>query len=276
MDDLDALDRDAESVGDELREGRLVPLAMTVRAGQHRHAAGRVDADRSAFEQPRAGAERADDRRRGNAASLDISGDAEAAQFPPRRRIPTPRFEALVIGCLQRELQCREVIAAVVLEGDRGLIRVGVLRDEIAPAQLGRIHPKLVGGKVDDALEQKGRLRAASAAIGVNRHRMGKDSLGLDIDRWGCVGAGEKGPVKICRDTGREGRQIGAHIGDRRHLQSEELRISVEGELDMGDMVAPMRVRHETLGTFRGPFDRPPHLPGGPGHDRLFGVVVDL
>ncbi len=34
VDDLDRLDRDAEPVGDELGERRLVPLAVAVRAGQ--------------------------------------------------------------------------------------------------------------------------------------------------------------------------------------------------------------------------------------------------
>ena len=44
----------------------------------------------------------------------------------------------------------------------------------------------------------------------------------------------------------------------------------------MGDVVAPMRVGHETFRAFGRPLDRPPDLAGGPGHDRLFGVVVDL
>src|SRR5205809_283670 len=36
VDALDALDRDAENIGDELREGRLVPLTVAVRTGQYR------------------------------------------------------------------------------------------------------------------------------------------------------------------------------------------------------------------------------------------------
>ena len=204
---------------DQLGEGRLVPLAVAVRAGQHRHAAGRVDADRGAFEEAGAGAERADDGRGRDAAGLDIGGDADAAQFAARRRLAAPLLEALVIGRLQRELQGRDVIAAVVLQRDRGLVGVGVLRDEIAAAQLGRVHAELVGREVDDALEQEGRLGAARAAIGVDRHGVGEDRLGLDIDRRGRVGAGEQGPVEIGRDAGRKGRQIGAHIGDRRDLE---------------------------------------------------------
>ena len=57
VDDLDRLERHAEMVGDELREGRLVPLTVRVRPGQHCNAAGRVHADRRQLEQPGAGAQ---------------------------------------------------------------------------------------------------------------------------------------------------------------------------------------------------------------------------
>ena len=39
--DLDLVDRHAELVDDQLGEGGLVPLAVAVRAGEHRDAAGR-------------------------------------------------------------------------------------------------------------------------------------------------------------------------------------------------------------------------------------------
>ena len=45
VDDVDLGDRHAELVGDELREGRLVALAVAVRAGEDGDAAGRMDAD---------------------------------------------------------------------------------------------------------------------------------------------------------------------------------------------------------------------------------------
>ena len=189
-----------------------------------------------------------------------------------RRRASKPG----IIGGLQRHLQGRLVIAAVVLQRDRRLVREGVGRDEIAAAQFGRVDAELVGGEIDDAFQQEGRLRPAGAAIGVDRHGMGEHRLGLDIDRRGRIGAGEQGPVEIGRDAGREGRQIGAHIGDRRHLEREELGVAVERQLDMGDVVAAMRVRHEAFRALGGPFDRPPDLAGGPGDDRLLGVMVDL
>ncbi len=102
VDNFDALHRDAEGIRDKLRECRLVPLAVAVRSGQHRDAAGRVNAHRRTLEEAGAGAERADDRRRGDAARLDISGDPDPAQLAARHRLPAAALEAMVIGRLER------------------------------------------------------------------------------------------------------------------------------------------------------------------------------
>jgi hypothetical protein len=56
-------------------------LAMAVRARQHLDGADRIDADFGGFPQADAGAERADSRRRRDAAGLDIAGEADAAQL---------------------------------------------------------------------------------------------------------------------------------------------------------------------------------------------------
>jgi hypothetical protein len=44
MDDRDLIDGDAEPVSDELREGRLMALAVAVRSRQHLDGADRIDA----------------------------------------------------------------------------------------------------------------------------------------------------------------------------------------------------------------------------------------
>ena len=49
VDDLDRVERHAEAVGDDLREGGLVPLAVAVGAGQDLDRADRVHADFRAF-----------------------------------------------------------------------------------------------------------------------------------------------------------------------------------------------------------------------------------
>jgi len=65
--------------------GGLMALAMIVRADQHRHLPGRVDADGRALVKAAAGAEPAGKARRRQAAGLDIGRIAEAAEFPRPR-----------------------------------------------------------------------------------------------------------------------------------------------------------------------------------------------
>ena len=49
MDDLDAADIDTQLVGNDLREGRVVALAVAVRAGEDIHRPGGIDANRCRF-----------------------------------------------------------------------------------------------------------------------------------------------------------------------------------------------------------------------------------
>src|SRR3546814_12450634 len=86
MHDLDVLDRHAERRGDELREGGLVALAVAVGACEDGDRAGRVEAHLRRLPEADAGAERADHRRGGDAAGLDVGGEADAAQLALDRK----------------------------------------------------------------------------------------------------------------------------------------------------------------------------------------------
>ncbi len=256
--------------------GRLVALAVAVAAGEHGHRAGRMHAHLRALEQARARAERARDVRGRDAARLDIGRHAHAAQFAAHLRLGAPLLESGPVGRLQRHIQRRVVVAAVVLQRHRRLVGEGVVGNEIPAPDLDSIHVHLARRDIDEALEQVCRLRAAGAAIGIDRHGVGEHRAHLDIDRRRRVNAGEQGRVQIGRDAGREGRQIGADIGERRDAQRQELAVLVQRQLCGRDVVAPMRVGHERFGTVRRPLHRPLQLAGGPGNDRLLGVVVDL
>src|SRR5579862_2367490 len=81
MHDLHLADRNAEAFGDQLRECRLVALAVAVRTGENFDGTDRIDTDLGGFPQADAGAETADRFRRRDAASLDVAGDADAAEL---------------------------------------------------------------------------------------------------------------------------------------------------------------------------------------------------
>ena len=171
MDDIDLRQRHAQPVGDQLRQRRLMPLAMAVGAGQDGDAAGRVDADGAHLIQPGAGAERAHHGRGRDAAGLDIGRDADAAQLAARLGLGPARLEAGVVGADQRLVQRGLVVAAVILQGDRRLVGEGIGRDEVAAADLDLVDPSLPRRDIDQALHQEGRFRPAGAAIGIHRGR---------------------------------------------------------------------------------------------------------
>ena len=129
MDDLDAADIDAELVGNDLREGGVVALAVAVRSGEDIHRPGGIDANRCRFIEPTR-APRAPPPRRGDAAGLDIARQADTAVLAARRGFGPAGLEALVVDHVQRLVQRRLVIADVILQRHRRLVREGVLRDE--------------------------------------------------------------------------------------------------------------------------------------------------
>ena len=274
VDDRHILDRDAETDGDELGEGRLVALAVAVRAGQNLDRADRIDAHFRRFPQADAGAERADRRRRRDAAGFDIGGESDAAQLALGRGSRLARRQALVVGERERLVERARVIARVIGHDDRRLMRERI--DEVLPPELGRIVSGFTRRDLDDALDDEGRLRAPGAAIGVDRRGVGVDRVDLAVDARDVVLAREQRRIEIGRHGGRECREIGAEIGDRVHAQAGDLAAGVQREFGVRDMVATMRVGEERLGPIRRPFDRPVDLLRRPGADRLLGVNEDL
>ncbi len=170
MDDLDVLHRHAELVRDELGEGRLVALAVAVRAGQDLDVARRVELESVPTPLADTAAQLADHLRRRQPAGLDVGREADAAQLAARLGLGAAGLEALVVGDLDRLVDDRRVVARIVLQADRRLVREGRRRDEVLPAQLGRIHLQLGGRLADDASRSTiGRLGTSGAAIGVDR-----------------------------------------------------------------------------------------------------------
>src|SRR6202453_2600379 len=158
VDDRYIFHGDAEATGDELSEGGLMALTMAVRARQNLDRADRIDAHFRRLPKADAGAERANCRRRRNAASFDVGGDPEASKFALSRGSRFPRRQALVVGDRQRLIKRARVIARVIGHDDRRLVRERI--DEILPPKLGRILPGFTRRDLDNALDDERRLWA--------------------------------------------------------------------------------------------------------------------
>ncbi|MEA2787756.1 MAG: aerobic carbon-monoxide dehydrogenase large subunit, partial [Acetobacteraceae bacterium] len=127
------VDRNAKLVRHQLRERRLVPLAVAMGAGEHRDAAGRMHADVRHLIQPGARAQLAHELARRDAAGHDIGGHADAAQLTTGGGGGPARGKAVPVRRSQRRLQRRLIIPAVILQRHRCLIWKGVTRDEVQP-----------------------------------------------------------------------------------------------------------------------------------------------
>src|SRR5436305_8947352 len=110
--------------------------------------------------------------RRGGAARLDVGREADADVRSVTSRLRLLLEQLWVLDLAQREIERRRVVATVVRERNWRLIRELVGRDEIQPAERGRIHPQLVRGEIDEALYDVGRFRTARAPIRADRRRV--------------------------------------------------------------------------------------------------------
>ena len=211
MDDLDLADRNAEPLGDQLREGGLVALAVAVRSRQDLDGADRIDPDFGGFPQADAGAEAADRFRGRDAAGLDVAGEADAAQLAFGLRLGLARREAGIVDRLHRGVERGAEIADVIGHDDRGLVRE--LRDEVLAAQFAGIDLQLPRRGFHQPFHHEAGFGPARAAIGVDRDGVGVDADHLGEDVGDVVLARQQRRVEIGRHRGREQRHIGAEIG---------------------------------------------------------------
>ena len=141
-----------ELLGDDLGEGRLVALALGLDAELEHRLAGGMDAELGRVEHPQPGdvvllaVPRADHLGEGGEA------DPEQPPFLARRGLLEP--ELLVAELLERDPHRLGVVAGVVDEAGGGLVRELLRLDEVVEPEPGSVDLELVGGVVDEPLDQ--------------------------------------------------------------------------------------------------------------------------
>ena len=105
----DALERHAELLAQHLRERRGVALAVIERAGEDGDAAVGVEADAAHLLV-------------GGRGDFEIAADADAAQLAALLALALALGEALPVGSLQRLLEDRREVAAVIGRAGGGLV----------------------------------------------------------------------------------------------------------------------------------------------------------
>ncbi len=254
-------ERHAEAFGHHLREARLVPLAVIVRADKHRHASVRLRAQFRVFERLAAGA-------------LDIAADSAAIEHAAPPRFGLPRGEAVPVGGGLRFRHHRREVAAVVVGAGRRLVGHRRGWDEIAPAQFERVDAGGARRRLDQALHRIDRLGAADAAIGVHRRAIRERGAQAQMrGRHGVDAGGEPHDVDRRRPMA-ERRDAGADVVQRFELHREEAAIGVERERGLDVLVAALRIGEEALGAVGAPFHGPAEEARRNGGEDVLGIEI--
>ena len=221
--DLDVLEGDAQPVGDDLAEGRLVALPVRGGAGDDLDRAGGEHPDAGVL--PAAGAvvELAQHPRRCEPAHLGEGRDPDAELDPV-----TGLAALLLLGAqlvvaehLPGPLGGLLVVPGVVLQpshrGEGELVGV----DPVAPADLDRVLAELGGQLVHQPLDGEGGLGTAGAAVGVGpglvgQHRLAVEAVARElVDRVEHEGTEHRHATADDRDVGAEVReQLDLEAGD--------------------------------------------------------------
>ena len=274
--DVDVRHGAAEAVGDDLRIGGGVGLAVVVAAAEHGDLAAGMDADGGDIPEPHAGTQGGRKPARAGAAGADEGGHADAHQraLRPESRLLGP--ERLEIGERPCLVENRREVADIVGHARRARIRHGRDGHEVARPRLDRIACHLAHPVLEHALEDVGDLGIAGAAIGVDRRGVGVDAPHPVMKGGNRVLAREHRAAEHRRNARAELALVGAETGDCIHVDCGDSPVPVERHSCLADVIAGVDVHHQGLAAGRGPAHRPAHQPRGPGQARLLGVVIGL
>ena len=257
----EAVDRQAEAVGGDLREAGLVALSIRLGAKQQRDLAVRFKTDFGALVRRAAG-------------GFQKAGHADAAQQPTPPRLVAPSREAGMVGGGQRDIDVGGELPAIDRRAHRRAMREH--GHQIAPAQLDRVDPDDRRSGVDQPLDQVVRLRLAGAAIGVDRHRVGEYAVHLHEHGRQIVAPAHGIAGRVGGAAGAAGGHRRAQIGDGGDVQGQKLSLAVQPQAGAGYVVAAMCRGDEILAMPGAPFHRPGEPARRPKDQDVFRIEAVL
>ena len=200
---------------------------------------------------------------RAEGADLDVARKPDAADHAALPRRAQPLLEARPAGDLHGAIEMALELARIVDAPHRRLVGHLLRLDEVAgPDLIGR-DAHLARREIDEALDEVGGLRPPGAAIGIHGKRVRIEAAEAEVGARDVVEAGRHQPRERGNER-REGRQIGAHVGEDVDLEAEDAAFRVERELGLGDVVAPLRIAEEMLAAVADPGDRTAELASRP------------
>ena len=244
---VDALHRQFERVGGDLREHRLDALPDRRRADEHRDLA--VGLDEKPRILPRPGA-----------AAFEIAADGDAVVAAvDQRALQLRPLGPVEFGeaAIERHL----IIAAVAFADDVEHMhlrqRIGHVGfgDQIAAAEFDAVDAEIGRHHVEQPLAAEIRLEAARPAIGARRRLVGHHHGHVHAHMGDAIGPGHD-LRNIARRGGAVGAHIGAEIGIGVAAQREDGAVAAAGDFEIACGIARVAERHQILAPVLGPLHR--------------------
>ena len=184
--------------------------------------------------------------------------------------------EALPVGDLERLLEDRREVAAVVGRAGRGLAWDLLGADLVLAPQLDAVEAGLGGGVVDQPLHEVIALGPAGAAIGADEAGVGEHALGGHLHHRRLVEADDVAHDVERRRLRRHRALEAAEVAVAGEPQRQELALGVERELGGLLVVAAVVVGDEAAGALVGPFHRAAELLRGVQDADVFRIDLRL
>ena len=143
------------------------------------------------------------------------------------------------------------------------VVRELVGLDQVLAPQLDRIHVELVGGHVEDALDQRGRLGTARAAVRAHGRAVGERDDDVEADLRDVVHGLRHRARRAHRERAAEP-AVRAGVADHAAPHAGDRAVTLEPELDVLDLRAAVRHPDHVLGARLDPADRPVQLARDP------------
>src|SRR6202030_3349188 len=129
--------------------------------------------------------------------------------------------------------------------------------------------PQLVGGQIDQPLDDEDRLGPTGASIRGGRDGIADGAATAEIADWDAIDARHQAEPLL---QGDKGGGMPTEIAQVRAATGKEISILIQSELRLDCEVPPLIIAEKCLTPFARPFHRSASPARGPGEERVFRI----
>ena len=182
--------------------------------------------------------------------------------------------QPVVVERCECRVEARLVVPRVVDQAHCARERERVGGHEVATPQLDRVHRELDRGDVDQALEQRARLRPSGTAVRAHRRRVGHRAAPASSGPLEPVGARRHHDGRV-RDERADDR-VRARVTEHVDPEPDERAVATQAERAALHLPASVRHTDQVLAAGLRPRDRAPEPACELGHHHGFGRGLEL